>query len=210
MLRSLRSPRRVALVVVAAITLAAFSLSFVAIVQTAHEAHVTGWRAPLVPLLIDGATIAALLVIVARALEDLPAAGPWSIVAAASAASVAANVYQAPRTPVAALVAALPPIALAASAKMLASEYRKEALRRQRADLEPAARARLYWQEAERIGGRRLSARELADAIGIPRETARDHLRRLRADAPPLTPAPIDNHEPPAPVAAALEREGGS
>jgi len=106
----------------------AYVVSFEAIrafaVTTAAFPPTLAWAAPL---LVDSFTTAATLVILWRYLRGEPffaAWYAWSLVAAATAVSVALNVAHAPPTLAARLFAALPPIALLGAVELLMSVAR--------------------------------------------------------------------------------------
>src|SRR5215217_1483240 len=105
-----RTLRTLTWLLVGAIALIAFAVSFEAI--SAYAAGVGAFPRPLrwcAPLLVDTFTIAATLVILARSRDGVRATYAWSLVAVASAVSVALNIAHAPHRLPAQLVAALPP-----------------------------------------------------------------------------------------------------
>jgi hypothetical protein len=113
---------------VLAIGALAYLVSFEAIrafaIQTAAFPPSLAWAAPL---LVDSFTTAATLVILWRYLRGEPwfaAWYAWSLVAAATAVSVALNVAHAPPTLGARLLAAVPPIALLGAIELLMSVAR--------------------------------------------------------------------------------------
>jgi Protein of unknown function (DUF2637) len=124
---------RVALIValtalVLAIAALAYVVSFEAIrafaVETAAFPAALAWSAPL---LVDSFTTAASLVILWRYLRGDRWRDPWyawSLVAAATAVSVALNVAHAPDRLAAQLFAALPPVALLGALELLMSVAR--------------------------------------------------------------------------------------
>jgi hypothetical protein len=124
---------RVALVaaltaLVLAIAALAYVVSFEAIrafaVETAAFPPALAWSAPL---LVDSFTTAASLVILWRYLRGYAWRDPWyawTLVAAATAVSVALNVAHAPERLAAQLFAALPPVALLGALELLMSVAR--------------------------------------------------------------------------------------
>jgi uncharacterized protein DUF2637 len=104
----------------------AFVVSFEAIsafaVATGAFPPALGWCAPL---LVDTFTAAATLVIWSRSLAGLGAGYARTLVAAATAVSLALNVAHAPDRLAARLVAALPPLALLAAVELVMSEARR-------------------------------------------------------------------------------------
>jgi Protein of unknown function (DUF2637) len=104
----------------------AFVVSFEAIsalaVATGAFPPSLGWCAPL---LVDSFTAAATLVIWSRSLARLGAGYARTLVAAATAVSLALNVAHAPDRLAARLVAALPPLALLAAVELVMSEARR-------------------------------------------------------------------------------------
>jgi hypothetical protein len=124
---------RVALVaaltaLVLAIAALAYIVSFEAIrafaIETAAFPPALAWSAPL---LVDSFTTAASLVILWRYLRGDAWRDPWyawSLVAAATAVSVALNVAHAPERLAAQLFAALPPVALLGALELLMSVAR--------------------------------------------------------------------------------------
>jgi hypothetical protein len=104
----------------------AFVVSFEAIsafaVATGAFPPTLGWCAPL---LVDTFTAAATLVIWSRSLAGLGAGYARTLVAAATAVSLALNVAHAPNRLAARLVAALPPLALLAAVELVMSEARR-------------------------------------------------------------------------------------
>jgi hypothetical protein len=104
----------------------AFVVSFEAIsafaVATGAFPPTLGWCAPL---LVDTFTAAATLVIWSRSRAGLGAGYARTLVAAATAVSLALNVAHAPDRLAARLVAALPPLALLAAVELVMSEARR-------------------------------------------------------------------------------------
>jgi hypothetical protein len=104
----------------------AFVVSFEAIsgfaVATGAFAPALGWCAPL---LVDTFTAAATLVVWSRSRAGLGAGYARTLVAAATAVSLALNVAHAPDRLAARLVAALPPLALLAAVELVMSEARR-------------------------------------------------------------------------------------
>jgi hypothetical protein len=136
---STRTLRTLTAVLVAAIALIAFAVSFEAI--SAYAVAVGAFPHPLrwcAPLLVDTFTLAACLVILARSRDGVRGVYAWSLVVTASTVSVALNVAHAPLHIAARLVAALPPAALLAALELVMSEARR--LRARTASAEPAAR----------------------------------------------------------------------
>jgi uncharacterized membrane protein len=110
---STRTLRTLTWLLVGGIALIAFAVSFEAISQ--YAVAVGAFPRSLrycAPLLVDAFTVAAGLVILARARDGVRAVYAWSLVAVASGVSVALNVAHAPDQLPAQLVAALPPAAL--------------------------------------------------------------------------------------------------
>jgi hypothetical protein len=124
----------------------AFLISFEAIsafaVATGAFPAGLGWCAPL---LVDTFTAAATLVVWSRSLVGLGAGYARTLVAAATAVSLALNVAHAPDRLAARLVAALPPLALLAAVELVMSEARRALAHPDAADrvdnahLDPAA-----------------------------------------------------------------------
>jgi hypothetical protein len=104
----------------------AFVVSFEAIsafaVATGAFPASLGWCAPL---LVDTFTAAATSVVWSRSLAGLGAGYARTLVAAATAVSLALNVAHAPDQLAARLVAALPPLALLAAVELVMSEARR-------------------------------------------------------------------------------------
>jgi hypothetical protein len=104
----------------------AFVVSFEAIsafaVATGAFPPALGWCAPL---LVDTFTAAASLVVWSRSRAGLGAGYARTLVAAATAVSLALNVAHAPDRLAARLVAALPPLALLAAVELVMSEARR-------------------------------------------------------------------------------------
>jgi hypothetical protein len=123
---STRTLRTLTWLLVGTIAAIAFAVSFEAISQYAVAVgafpHSLRYCAPL---LVDAFTVAAGLVILARARDGVRAVYAWSLVAVASAVSIALNVAHAPHSLPAQLVAALPPAALLASLELVLSEARR-------------------------------------------------------------------------------------
>ena len=95
-----RTLRTLTWLLVGAIALIAFAVSFEAI--SAYAVAVGAFPRPLrwcAPLLVDAFTVAACLVILARSRDGERAVYAWSLVVVASTVSVALNVAHAPRTP---------------------------------------------------------------------------------------------------------------
>jgi hypothetical protein len=121
-----RTLRILTWLLVGAIALIAFAVSFEAISQYAVAVGAfPGSLRYCAPLLVDAFTVAAGLVILARARDGVRAVYAWTLVAVASGVSVALNVAHAPHNLAAQLVAALPPAALLASLELVLSEARR-------------------------------------------------------------------------------------
>jgi len=190
----------------------AYVVSFEAIrafaITTAAFPPTLAWAAPL---LVDSFTTAATLVILWRYLRGEPffaAWYAWSLVAAATAVSVALNVAHAPPTLAARLFAALPPVALLGAVELLMSVARA-GLPRTRADTAaPADVADRAATAPDRTPGRNGQAPPAAlphpaphDRTGSagngtwPHPDAREHVRALvareRHGGPPVTVAEV-------------------
>ena len=136
-----RTLRTLTWLLVGAIALIAFAVSFEAI--SAYAVAVGAFPRPLrwcAPLLVDAFTVAACLVILARSRDGERAVYAWSLVVVASTVSVALNVAHAPPHTPARLVASLPPAALLAALELAMSEARRLRTRvgRAEADTPPA------------------------------------------------------------------------
>jgi hypothetical protein len=180
---STRTLRTLTWLLVGAIAAIAFAVSFEAISQ--YAVAVGAFPRLLrycAPLLVDAFTVAAGLVILARARDGVRAVYAWSLVAVASGVSVALNVAHAPDQLPAQLVAALPPAALLASLELVLSEARRlrdlperheetpeetpDELERLANDLEGTARERLRALLAA-AGSRPLSVRQAARLLSV-------------------------------------------
>jgi hypothetical protein len=138
---STRTLRTLTWLLVGAIAAIAFAVSFEAISQYAVQVGAfPGSLRYCAPLLVDAFTVAAGLVILARARDGVRAVYAWSLVAVASAVSVALNIAHAPPTLAARLVAALPSTALLAAVELVLSEARRTRSTPQAAAGSPAAR----------------------------------------------------------------------
>jgi hypothetical protein len=182
---STRTLRILTALLVGAIALIAFAVSFEAI--SAYAAGVGAFPHSLrwcAPLLVDTFTLAACLVILARSRDGVRAVYAWSLVAVASAVSVALNIAHAPPTLAARLVAALPSTALLAAVELVLSEARRSRTTPQAAPSEPAQRDPA--EPASDVRGPR--SRRAAVRTGRP-DTARMVVRELlaREDAEPVT-----------------------
>jgi hypothetical protein len=96
-----------------------FVLSYDALHQLAVANHVPKPLAWIWPLIVDGFIITASLAVLHAVLRRRSALYPWLLVLAFSTMSIAFNVLHAPTTPVARLVAAVPPITLVLSFELL-------------------------------------------------------------------------------------------
>jgi Protein of unknown function (DUF2637) len=180
---STRTLRTLTWLLVGGIALIAFAVSFEAISQ--YAVAVGAFPRSLrycAPLLVDAFTVAAGLVILARARDGVRAVYAWSLVAVASGVSVALNVAHAPDQLPAQLVAALPPAALLASLELVLSEARRlrdlperpeataaetpDELERFAADLQGTARERLR-AILTAAGPRSLSVRQAARLLRV-------------------------------------------
>jgi len=180
---STRTLRTLTWLLVGAIAAIAFAVSFEAISQYAVE--VGAFPRSLrycAPLLVDAFTVAAGLVILARARDGVRAVYAWSLVAVASAVSVALNIAHAPPTLAARLVAALPSTALLAAVELVLSEARRSRTTpqsaAQRDTAEPASEVRgpQSRRPAVRTGradAARMVVRELLAGEGAEPVTAR-------------------------------------
>jgi hypothetical protein len=148
---------------VAVIAGIAFTASFEAIAGYAGR---VGWGPRMryaAPLLVDTFTVAAGLVILARAEDRERAIYAWTVLIIASAVSIGLNIAHARRSWDARLVAALPPVALLAAVELAMSEARR-ARRPYRIAHELAALAVLATTWAERGERLAIRARATADA----------------------------------------------
>jgi hypothetical protein len=191
---STRTLRTLTWLLVGAIALIAFAVSFEAI--SAYAVTVGAFPQPLrwcAPLLVDAFTVAACLVILARSRDGDRATYAWSLVVSASSASVALNVAHAPAHTAARLVAALPPAALLAALELVMSEARR--LRARAVTAEPAARpARAGELQAagERTsrevvrellaGDQDVTVQRVREATGVGRRRAYELLAQVRAE----------------------------
>ena len=114
---------------VVALALAGFAMSYDALHALAAEQGVPAPLAWLWPLVVDGFIVVASLSVVRAVAEQRRAAYPWMLVLAFSGISIAFNVVHAAPTPVARIVAAIPPAALVLSFELLMRQVRA-ALRR--------------------------------------------------------------------------------
>jgi hypothetical protein len=187
---STRTLRTLTALLVAAIALIAFAVSFEAISAYAAGVgafpHALRWCAPL---LVDTFTLAACLVILARSRDGVRAVYAWSLVVTASTVSVALNVAHAPPHTAARLVAALPPTALLAALELVMSEARR--LRGAPGGADSAAAGALR-DAAERTsrevvrelltGDAGVSAERVMAATGVGRRRAYELLAQVRAE----------------------------
>jgi hypothetical protein len=174
---STRTLRILTWLLVAAIATIAFAVSFEAISQ--YAVAVGAFPRPLrycAPLLVDAFTVAAGLVILARARDGVRAVYAWTLVAVASAVSIALNVAHAPRTLPAQLVAALPPAALLASLELVLSEARRT--RGRTPPVQPSTNGAPVGAEAAHATTTTVPAGEQDSAEG---RTSRDVVRELVA-----------------------------
>jgi Protein of unknown function (DUF2637) len=188
--------RRLTWWLVAAIAALAFARSFEAIAAYAGSQGWGEWMKFTAPLLVDTFTLAAMLVILVRAIDGVRAVYAWCLLAAASAASVALNVAHAPDRLPAQVLAALPPAALLAAVELGMSEAR-------RSRKTPAA-------EATREGSRSAGAQApggravLPPASGAPAATPKAAAPLPGADP---APSPATPGSDPATVRALAVRE---
>jgi hypothetical protein len=188
-----RTLRTLTWLLVGAIALIAFAVSFEAIsayaVQVGAFPRSLRWCAPL---LVDAFTVAACLVILARSRDGDRAVYAWSLVVVASSVSVALNVAHAPPHIAARLVASLPPAALLAALELAMSEARRLRAGADRAEhtIQPA-------QDADLAAAAERTSREIVqdlvaehwdvpvqavmDRTGLKRRRAYELLRQERA-----------------------------
>ncbi len=185
-----RTLRTLTALLVGAIALIAFAVSFEAISGYAVEVgafpHGLRWCAPL---LVDTFTLAACLVILARARDGVRATYAWSLVVVASTVSVALNVAHAPPHTSARLVASLPPAALLASLELVMSEARRLRVRavtvRTASAGELEVRAERTSRELVRellTSDHEVSAERVMEATGVGRRRAYELLAEVRAE----------------------------
>jgi Protein of unknown function (DUF2637) len=176
--------RAVVTILVGAIAALAFLVSFRAISQfavtTGAFPHSLGWAAPL---LVDSFTLAASIEVLRSAVAGQRAVYPWSLVAAATAASALLNVAHAPDHPAAQAVAGIPPVALLLALELLMRGARLY-LGVQGVDTsvpEPdTARERLRaWLTVN--PSTPLTARQAAELLGVSRSRAGALLQQERA-----------------------------
>lgn len=106
------------------LALAGFTLSYEALHQLAAQHGVPPRLAWAWPLIVDGFIVVASLAVLHAVLEGQKPTYPWVLVLVFSTVSVAFNVVHAPPTPVARLVAAVPPLALVLSFELLMRQVR--------------------------------------------------------------------------------------
>ncbi|BEP13931.1 hypothetical protein acdb102_22420 [Acidothermaceae bacterium B102] len=104
---------------VAGLAVGAFLLSYDALHQLARTSHVPALLAWLWPLIVDGFILVASLAVLDAIHTGRRPIYPWLLVLTFSTLSVTFNVLHAPGTPVAQLVAAVPPLALVLSFELL-------------------------------------------------------------------------------------------
>jgi len=176
----------------------AFVVSFEAIsafaVATGAFPASLGWCAPL---LVDTFTAAATLVVWSRSRAGLGAGYARTLVAAATAVSLALNVAHAPDHLAARLVAALPPLALLAAVELVMSEAR-------RALAQPGA--------PDRVGAASLTPATASAAILAGRAGTRTERAALLAAPASAAPGAVGAGDSRSQVRALLAREqaGGS
>lgn len=122
---STRQLRGLTWVLVGAIAALAFVRSFEAIAAFAADHGWAGRSALIAPLLVDTFTVAAMLVILARAQDRVRAVYAWVLLCSASATSIAINIAHAPDDWPSRVLAALPPAALLGSVELVMSEARR-------------------------------------------------------------------------------------
>ncbi len=180
---STRTLRTLTALLVGAIALIAFAVSFEAIstyaVQVGAFPRALRWCAPL---LVDTFTLAACLVILARSRDGVRAVYAWSLVVTASTVSVALNVAHAPPHTAARLVAALPPAALLAALELVMSEARR--LRGAPASAEPGARPAQSRDVVRELltADALVTAERVMEATGVGRRRAYELLAQVRAE----------------------------
>ncbi len=116
-----------------------FAMSYEALHALALAQGVPVALAWLWPLVVDGFILVASLSVVHAAARQEPAIYPWVLVASFSSLSVLFNILQAQPTPLARLVAAVPPLALVMSFELLTKQVRT---RQERVLRRPAERQR--------------------------------------------------------------------
>jgi Protein of unknown function (DUF2637) len=191
---STRTLRTLTALLVAAIALIAFAVSFEAIsayaVQVGAFPHPLRWCAPL---LVDTFTLAACLVILARSRDGVRAVYAWSLVVTASTVSVALNVAHAPPHTAARLVAALPPAALLAALELVMSEARRLRVRAAGAELParsaPSGALQAAGERSSRqvvrellAGEQDVTVEQVRAATGVGRRRAYELLAQVRAE----------------------------
>jgi len=122
--RSLGWIRRGTTLGVIGLAVAGFAMSYGALHGLALEEGVPSRLAWLWPLVVDGFIVVASLAVLHAVLEHRSTVYPWALVLGFSAVSVTFNVLHAAATPVARLVAAVPPLALVLSFELLMRQVR--------------------------------------------------------------------------------------
>lgn len=182
-----------------------FVLSYDAMHQLAVTNHVSRPLAWIWPLIVDGFIVTASLAVLHAILASRSAIYPWLLVLAFSLTSVVFNVLHAPPTPVARLVAAIPPLTLVMSFELLMRQLRyrlssprppapmmTEASAQDRPAIEAAGpepgdsmldRAReVCRRHAEH--GTPMTGKKLGEALGISDGYGRRLLRQLETSRP--------------------------
>lgn len=202
---------RLKAVIVLAIAMLAFAVSFEAIrdyaVSVGAVSRELGW---IVPLLVDTFIVVASLAIWLRSLDGERAWLPMSMLIVASVVSLVLNVAHAPHRFSAQAVAAIPPAALIASVHVVMAELRRSVQRRQKQEqaereaaaareqeqaadaamrawfeqLPPADRAHVIYQNVEVRQGQRLTGQALRELIdnGLSRRRCEELLKEWRED----------------------------
>jgi Protein of unknown function (DUF2637) len=171
--------RAIVTTLVGAIAALAFRAISQFAVTTGAFPHSLGWAAPL---LVDSFTLAASIEVLRSALAGQRAVYPWSLVAAATAASAALNIAHAPEHLAAQAVAGIPPVALLLALELLMRGARLYlAVHPIDSSPEPdTARERLRaWLAVN--PSTPLTARQAAELLGVSRSRAGVLLQQERA-----------------------------
>jgi hypothetical protein len=202
--RSMRWIHRSTTIGVVALAMAGFAMSYGALHGLALEEGVPARLAWLWPLVVDGFIVVASLSVLHAVLERRSTIYPWVLVLGFSAVSVSFNVVHAAPTPVARLVAAVPPLALVLSFELLMRQVHAALEPRlrdttpsvpvplnghRRAIEAPGRSAAPVVDRARRLveehlaAGRRVTGAGLAKELGVSAGYGRRLLRQLSAEA---------------------------
>jgi len=168
---------RLTAVLVFALAVGAFVLSYAALRDLAAHNGLNDWRAYIWPLMLDAALVVCSLAVLRANLQSERAVYPWFLVGLYTLATIAFNVAHAPTNTMGRLVAVVAPLSLFLSFELFVSMLRSEVKHYN------ALRALQDIQHrVNDLQGQQAALRESLTALGVKRGELQDEIKALRKE----------------------------